>query len=388
MGVFSQVLVMKLCSKMYHTGVVSPINRARTMTGTVTEALGKGVGMLTTPLMPADFLDYVAPLRRGAELRARIEEVTPVAPGVTSLRLTPGKAWQGHVPGQYVRIGVEVDGVRLFRNYSLVSVPGQGGLEIMVKAIDGGAVSTHLTQRAAVGDLVWLGQAAGDFVAPVVPPTKVLLLVAGVGMTPVLGMLRAGAFAGAEVVLVQAARDGVRLLADAELAALPGVKRHVWLSSERGRITCDDIVGLVPDWATRDTWVCGPAGLIDACEAYWAEHGSTELLHVERFRPKQISGGRGGRVRFEPARTEAVAAGDESLLDAGEAAGVQLPFGCRMGVCFGCVVQLREGQVRDVRTGEMTTATGEADVPIQTCVSTASGDCTVVVDHTDAHVTH
>lgn len=388
MGVDSQVLVMKLCPKMYHTGVVSPINRARTMTATVTETLGRGVELLTTPLMPADFLDYVAPLRRGAELRARIDRVAPVAPGVTALELTPGKAWQGHTPGQYVRIGVEVDGVRLFRNYSLVSTPGQGKLEIMVKTIDGGAVSTHLTEQATMGDLVWLGQAAGDFVAPTVPPAKVLLVAAGVGMTPVLGMLRAGVFAGADVMLVHAARDGLRLLADAELAALPGMRRHTWLSGNQGRITCADIARMVPDWATRDTWVCGPSGLIDACEDYWAEHGDPELLHVERFRPKQISGGRGGRVRFEPARTEAVAAGDESLLDAGETAGVQLPFGCRMGVCFGCVVQLREGQVRDVRTGETTTATGEADVPIQTCVSTASGDCTVVVDHMNAHVTH
>ena len=60
-----------------------------------------------------------------------------------------------------------------------------------------------------------------------------------------------------------------------------------------------------------------------------------------------------------------------SLMDAGEAAGVQMPFGCRMGICQSCVVGLLKGHVRDLRTG----VEHEPGTRVQTCISAASGDC-------------
>jgi ferredoxin len=58
-------------------------------------------------------------------------------------------------------------------------------------------------------------------------------------------------------------------------------------------------------------------------------------------------------------------------MDAGEQVGVQMPFGCRMGICQSCVVGLLDGHVRDLRTG----VEKEPGTRIQTCVSAASGDC-------------
>src|SRR3712207_9001601 len=66
----------------------------------------------TTPLLPSDYLDLFAPLRSGADLRGRIEEVRPETADAATLVIRPGADWAGHVPGQYVRIGVDVDGVR------------------------------------------------------------------------------------------------------------------------------------------------------------------------------------------------------------------------------------------------------------------------------------
>jgi stearoyl-CoA 9-desaturase NADPH oxidoreductase len=81
--------------------------------------------------------------------------------------------------------------------------------------------------------------------------------------------------------------------------------------------------------------------------------------------------------------TTVEADGATPILDAAEAAGVLMPSGCRMGICYGCVLPLREGTVRDLRTGEITTATPhESDrggVPIQTCISAAAGACDI--DH-------
>ena len=82
------------------------------------------------------------------------------------------------------------------------------------------------------------------------------------------------------------------------------------------------------------------------------------------------AGGEGGRITFEKSDKEVEADGETTILDAGEDAGVVMPSGCRMGICFGCVLPLRDGQVRDLRTGAVH---GEPGDLIQTCISGASG---------------
>jgi ferredoxin len=67
--------------------------------------------------------------------------------------------------------------------------------------------------------------------------------------------------------------------------------------------------------------------------------------------------------------------GTTPILDAGEEAGVLMPSGCRMGICFGCVVTMREGAVRDLRTGEVTIAEPGDELPIQTCINAVAGTC-------------
>ncbi|MFC6342968.1 2Fe-2S iron-sulfur cluster-binding protein, partial [Nocardioides hankookensis] len=75
--------------------------------------------------------------------------------------------------------------------------------------------------------------------------------------------------------------------------------------------------------------------------------------------------------------------GATPILDAAESAGVLMPSGCRMGICMGCVVPLKEGAVRDLRNGALTVAvpgeTGPGGVRIQTCISAAAGACHI--DH-------
>ena len=78
----------------------------------------------------------------------------------------------------------------------------------------------------------------------------------------------------------------------------------------------------------------------------------------------------GGSARFSRTDRTVVAPGATPLLDVGESAGVIMPSGCRMGICYGCVVPLVRGQVRDLRTGDVH---GEAGDLVQTCVSAAAG---------------
>ncbi len=90
-----------------------------------------------------------------------------------------------------------------------------------------------------------------------------------------------------------------------------------------------------------------------------------------------ITEGEGGTLSFARQGSVVEADGATPILDAGEDAGVLMPSGCRMGICFGCVVPLTQGAVRDLRNGELITATEGDGVRIQTCVSAAAGPCTI-----------
>ncbi|MFJ5044467.1 ferredoxin reductase [Streptomyces sp. NPDC088719] len=334
--------------------------------------------MVTTPLLPSDYLDLVSPLRAGADLCGRIEAVHSETGDAATVVIRPGRGWRGHTAGQYVRVGVDVDGVRLWRAYSITSPTDRrdGRITITVKAIPDGKVSTHLVRRAKPGTLIQLDQPTGDFVLPQAKPAKVLFLTAGSGITPVMGMLRDIEFD--DVVMVHCApqpRDVIfreelhRLVADRKLRL---TEVH---SDTDGKLDIARLDGLVPDWAERETWACGPTGLLYAAEEHWTEHGVHERLHTERFRPSIVVAGDGGEVTFSTTGRTIDADGATPLLDIGEEAGVLMPSGCRMGICFGCVTPLKAGAVRDLRTGEITEA--EPGVLIQTCVSAAAGPCDI-----------
>ncbi|WP_232678459.1 ferredoxin reductase [Nocardioides sp. R-C-SC26] len=349
-----------------------------------------------TPLDLDDVLDVFAPLRAGAPLRGRIVEVRPETAHSATIVLEPGKDWRGHQPGQYVRVGVEVDGIRLWRTYSLTHGPRRDGyISITVKAIPGGVVSGHLVHRARVGQVVQLDQAQGDFVLPpqtwtTPEPAKLLMVTGGSGITPVVGMLRnlfnRATPVRADIVLLHSALThddvifGRELREYAERGLITLIERHTDVD---GMLAVTELEQLVPDLVERTTYACGPAGLLDALEEFCAAAGLP--LHVERFRPPVLSGledAEGGTVAFADG-TVVDAGGTTPILDAGEAAGVLMPSGCRMGVCFGCVVPMTAGAVRDLRNGALTIAvpgeTGPGGIPIQTCVSAAAGDCTIDV---------
>jgi ferredoxin-NADP reductase len=344
------------------------------------------VGLMTTPLLPADYLDLVSPLRAGADLRGRIVEIHPETRDAVTLVIRPGRGWAGHVPGQYIRIGLDVDGVRQWRAYSLTSPVDRpdGCIAITVKAIPEGVVSTHLVRRARVGMLVYLDQACGEFVLPDPRPDKVLFVTAGSGITPVMGMLRNALDDLGDIVVVHSAPTAEDVIFAGELRMLAArrrirlVERH---TDADGMLDAEELAGLISDLDERETWACGPAAMLDGLERRWADRGISERLHTERFRPTVLATGDGGTVTFTTSAIEIDADGATSLLDAGESAGVLMPSGCRMGICFGCVAPLREGAVRDLRNGDLTTASPDSGparpVLVQTCVSAAAGPCEI-----------
>ncbi|HEY5880850.1 MAG TPA: ferredoxin reductase, partial [Nakamurella sp.] len=258
---------------------------------------------MASPRRPEDYLDMFHPLRRGADLRGRVIAVRPEAGGAVTVVLRPGAAWRSHVPGQYARVGLEVDGVRRWRSYSITSPPAPAGgtISITARAVPGGIVSAHLAQRLAEGDLVHLDQACGDFVLPDPIPDKVLFITGGSGITPVIGMLRSGRDWLRDVVLVHSEGRDRDVIFGPELRGLAadGHIRLVEQHTERaGRLGMAELRALVPDLAERAAWACGPAGLLDEIEAYWDDLGTTRPLHTERFRTALAAPGQGGTVEF------------------------------------------------------------------------------------------
>ena len=352
----------------------------------VTEKLRDGawrvVELITTPVVPADYLDVIAPLRNPTVLRARIEAVRPETANAVTLELRPGRGWQPHEPGQYVRLGVDVDGVRLWRAYSVSSAAGRGDgrFTVTVNAVAGGVVSSYLLANARKGMLVHLDLPAGDFLLPAQRPAKALFVTAGSGITPVMGMLRSVLHELDDVVVVHSARTAEDVVFGAELRELAAqgrirlIERH---TRADGRLKPADLADLVPDLFERETWACGPGDLLDGLQEHWTDEGAADRLHIERFRPTVLIAGDGGTVTFEKSGLVADAPGGTSILEAGEAAGQLMPAGCRMGICFKCVLPMREGIVRDMRDGTITTATevDGAAVLVQTCISAAAGPC-------------
>ncbi|MDQ2758559.1 MAG: ferredoxin reductase [Actinomycetota bacterium] len=347
-------------------------------------ALWRVVEAATTPVLPAEYLDIIAPMRSGADLRGRVVSVTPETADTACVVIRPGRSWRGHRPGQYVRIGVDVDGVRCWRAYSLTSLVAapDGLLSICVKAIPDGTVSNHVVRALQPGTLIHLDQATGKFTLPATPPTRALFLTAGSGITPVMGMLRNHLDELPDVVVVHSSPTADDVIFAGELQAwhahgrLRLVERH---TDADGMVAPTDLDDLVPDWREREAWACGPTGMLDAVEAHYATAGLAERLHTERFRPTVVVEGEGGTVTFSRGESTTVveASGATPILDAGEDAGVLLRSGCRMGICFGCVVPLRSGAVRDLRDGNLTVATDGDHVRIQTCVSAAAGACEI-----------
>jgi len=100
----------------------------------------RAVRALTTPLLPDDYLELINPLWSTRELRGRIVRIDRETPDAATVLIRPGYEWEGHEPGQFLRIGVDIEGVRHWRAYSLTSDPERpdGFISITVKNVDEG----------------------------------------------------------------------------------------------------------------------------------------------------------------------------------------------------------------------------------------------------------
>ncbi len=263
---------------------------------------------LTTPLHPDDYLSLINPLWSQRELRGRVEEVISETEDAATLVIRPGWGWHyDHRPGQYVGIGVQVEGKFQWRSYSVSSPPKRSGrtISITVRAMPEGLLSAHLVEGLKPGTIVRLALPEGDFVLPDPPPAEMLFLVGGSGITPVMAMLRTLDRRGSmpDVVLHYSSPTPERMIFREELADLDG--RHDSLTVHElhtdldGMLDLADLDEICPDWQERETWACGPGPMLDAVLEHWKQHDLADQLHLERFTLELGGeGGEGGTVTF------------------------------------------------------------------------------------------
>src|SRR6185503_13004662 len=154
--------------------------------------LGSGVlDLLAGPPGVDGYLEQIRPTWVVGACRAVVVRVERSTPDSVTLGLRANSAWEDFRAGQFIQLGVEIDGSWRERCYSPASIAGLGrDLELTVKSHPAGLVSGFLFERARPGMVVALSQAQGEFRLPDRRPNRILLISAGSGITPVMSMLR------------------------------------------------------------------------------------------------------------------------------------------------------------------------------------------------------
>lgn len=357
----------------------------------------RALAAMTSPHGVDRYLEQLDPMWVATEVRARVVAVTRETGGdhpVATLTLQPTSTWRGHRAGQFVQVGVEINGARrttrCFSISSAESDPG-GRFSITVRAHDEARpgqqrVSRFLVREAKPGQVLHLSQAQGDFTlseSPATPTNNHLLMISGgSGITPVMSQVRTllrdgyDGKANRRVTFLHYARSAEDQIFAEELSRIAGADNGVDVQLRHGEVfSADALAGLVPDYRDTDTWACGPAPMMElVTEAY----AGSPRLRTEFFKTPAVALRAGhptpeGRVQFTRAGTGSANTG-ASLLEQAEALGLSPEYGCRMGICFSCTSRKTEGTVRNVLTGEQSSL---PDEDIRICVSTPVGDCAV-----------
>lgn len=347
----------------------------------------QAIDAVATPHGIDRYVELVAPTWSTTEVRGRVTHVERQTRDTVTLTIAANRNWTGFEAGQYTNLTVEIDGVRHTRCYSMANSAGPNRtIELTIKAHPHGVVSNHLRDEAVTGMVVGLSRAQGSFTLPSPRPARLLLVSGGSGITPVLSMLRTLCDEGhaGQVTFIHYARTAADMAYRAELKTLetlehPNLRVINVFTDAPGTGDLDGFVDAAqlsradPEWQHAETYLCGPAPLMEAMHRIYAEHGIGAQLHTEAFTLPQFlaeAGLVGGAVRWG-ASERTVASDGRTLLDQAEASGLRPEFGCRMGICHTCTRTLSCGTVRDIVTGDITS---DAGTGVRLCVSVPVGD--------------
>lgn len=327
-------------------------------------------------------LGLLHPALRLNRIHALVESRRWVADDMLALTLRCNGNAGGWRAGQHVQLYLEQGGVRHGRSYSLTAVDGAGRVELAVRRQPGGRLSGLLLDHLEVGQVVELGEAGGALRWPDADEA-VLLVAAGSGITPLLGLLRDALARGvqAPVTLLHQVRWRRQKAFVEELRTLasqhPNLNLCWAVSGEpgaaddwRGRLSATQF-SMLPG---QHLIACGPRGFVQSLPLWWQADDRGGSVQLESFSPPEpLAQGESRQVQLAFARSRQTLSGNsrQSLLEQAEQGGLRPLHGCRQGVCTRCTCTLLGGTVRDLRNGELFAEPGQ---PIRLCVSAPHGD--------------
>jgi 3-ketosteroid 9alpha-monooxygenase subunit B len=273
-------------------------------------------------------------------------------------------------PGQFLTLRLPWQGEHLLRCYSMSSAPTvDAQLRVTVKRVVEGRGSNWICDHVQVGDVIEVMQPAGVFV-PQSLDGEFLLFAGGSGITPVFSILRSVLLRGrGQVRLVYANRDEESIIFREALKDL--LEQYAdrldvihLLDSVQGRPTVSLLKRLSRGYENAQAFICGPGPYMDAAEQALQELKlPAENIHVERFvsLPSEESRDEEQQavltesaevdqaqisIELDGQHFELQCQGDETILDAAEKAGIDLPYSCMAGMCASCMCEVTEGEVK------------------------------------------
>jgi len=273
---------------------------AETVTPDVAEAWDRVYWLMADALIGEEHDLYADAGVADGDVYRRVPVLARVDDPSGAIVLTVATSRLDGVAGQYISVGVTLpDGARQIRQYSVISKPGSSELAFAVKpvaAVDGnpaGEVSNWIRDHVRVGDLLDITTAFGDLPAPVAGK-PVVLVSAGIGITPMIGYLEAIADQSPGTVVhalhadVDEASHPLRQRQRELIAALPNASLEIWYEQPGGSDVHQGFLSLegvsLPDDA--DIYLCGANAFVQALRTQLEGRGvATDRIHCELFSP-------------------------------------------------------------------------------------------------------
>jgi ferredoxin-NADP reductase len=314
--------------------------------------------------------------------KARIIQMDIERDDILHLYLSPNFMWRGFVPGQYVELGVEINGSVKKRIFSISSSIHQykteGLIRLSIQKQKDGQVTPFLFEGLKAGSHVQLGRAAGQFILPDTEKQPILMIAGGAGITPFLSMLSSAPQDSREITLLYYANAAHPHILRKELESLSDKFQVRMIYSDReGRFNAEHLHRFCPDFAERNILICGPSEMEAAARATLLAQGlSDTAIYSESFSAVESPSPSIGlveefRISLSRSYQEFKAANNKSILEILESKGLNPRFGCRMGICNECSCKKISGTVMNRRDNTLSHA-GEEFIRI--CSAIPAGD--------------
>ena len=261
----------------------------------------------------------------------------------------------------------------LIRHYSLCNDPAERDRYVIAVGLSadsrGGSRFVHESVR--VGSTLTVSGPINNFELDA-GTTEAVFIAGGIGITPILAMIRTCAARGRPWRLAYCVRSRHRAAFLDDLAGLPGGRLHVHADDERGELF-DAAAWLAGEPPTTQLYCCGPSPLMDAVAAA-ASNRPAGNVHFEYFTaaPTARTGDTPFTVVLEDGSRHVIPA-DQPILDVLEAAGRMIPYSCRQGLCGTCKTKVLAG-TPDHRDTVLSAAQRAANNVMTICVSRSHTD--------------